>query len=331
MSEELRDLISQAADELNPEMDNQETVEELDTDPLAEDEDDLAEADIEIEDEDESEADDEDETKENLTGGEKYTVKVDGEKFEVTLEELKSGYQRQADYTREKQALKADIEQVESFKQQYAEQFTAIEELDAAWEENPVRVLSHFASNTENPTQAVAELIRDLAAENKLDSQFLAIFGITPEIQNEWRKEAELNQLRTVTQKTDTRRDKELQDTQMELEVQKAIAEYDRQIDDIIDNEGFDFNTKQRTAFRQDLAKYAAENELTNLKTAYKAFKFDEGQRNKKLAAKTVEKAKAKKATNVVSRSGSGEGTPMQDNSDLQSVIRAALKEATGN
>ena len=90
MSEELRDLISQAADELNPEMDNQETVEELDTDPLAEDEDDLAEADIEIEDEDESEADDEDETKENLTGGEKYTVKVDGEKFEVTLEELKS-------------------------------------------------------------------------------------------------------------------------------------------------------------------------------------------------------------------------------------------------
>lgn len=331
MSEELRDLISQAAVELNPETDNQEAVEELDTDPLAEDEDDLVEADIEIENEDESEADVEDETEEDSTGGEKYTVKVDGEKFEVTIDELKSGYQRQADYTREKQALKAEIEQVEQFKQQYAEQFTAIEELDAAWEENPVRVLSHFASNTENPTQAVAELIRDLAADNKLDSQFLAIFGITPEIQNEWRKEAELNQLRTVTQKTDTRREKELQDTQMELEVQKAIAEYDRQIDDIIDSEGFDFNTKQRTAFRQDLAKYAAENELTNLKTAYKAFKFDEGQRNKKLAAKTVEKAKAKKATNVVTRSGSGEGTPMQDNSDLNSVIRAALKEATGN
>jgi hypothetical protein len=329
MSEELRDLISQAAVELNPEMDNQEAVDELDTDPLAEDEDDLVEA--YVENEDESEAEVEDETEEESTDGEKYTVKVDGEKFEVTLEELKAGYQRQSDYTRDKQALKAEIEQVESFKEQYAEQFTAIEELDSAWEENPVRVLSHFASNTENPTQAVAELIRDLAADNKLDSQFLAIFGITPEIQNEWRKESELNQLRTVSQKTDTRREKELQDTQMELEVQKAIAEYDRQIDDIIDNEGFEFNTKQRTAFRQDLAKYAAENELTNLKTAYKAFKFDENQRNKKLAAKTVEKAKAKKATNVVSRSSSGEGTPMQDNSDLSSVIRAALKEATGN
>jgi hypothetical protein len=29
-----------------------------------------------------------------------YTVKVDGEEFEVTLDELRNGYQRQADYTR---------------------------------------------------------------------------------------------------------------------------------------------------------------------------------------------------------------------------------------
>ena len=34
------------------------------------------------------------------------SVKVNGEVLEVTLNELKSGYQRQADYTREKQALK---------------------------------------------------------------------------------------------------------------------------------------------------------------------------------------------------------------------------------
>ena len=327
MSDELRDIITQAAEDLAPEVVVEETVEDSEIDPLAEDEVDLEDEGTE----DSTEAEDADETEEKSTDGEKYTVKVDGEKFEVSLDELKSGYQRQADYTREKQALKAEIEQVEVVKQQYAEQFTAIEELDAAWEENPVRVLSHFASNTENPTQAVAELIRDLAAENKLDSQFLAIFGITPEIQEEWRKEAELNQLRTVSQKGNSRREQELADTQMELEVQKAIADYESQIDSIIDAEGFNFSAKQRAAFRQELASYAAENELTNLKTAYKAFKFDEGQRNKKLAAKTVEKAKAKKATNVVSRSGSGEGTPMKDNSDLNSVIRAALKEATGN
>ncbi len=35
----------------------------------------------------------------------KYTIKVDGEELEVGIEELKNGYQRQADYTRKSQAL----------------------------------------------------------------------------------------------------------------------------------------------------------------------------------------------------------------------------------
>jgi len=34
-----------------------------------------------------------------------YTVKIDGEEFEVTLDELRNGYQRQADYTRKSQSL----------------------------------------------------------------------------------------------------------------------------------------------------------------------------------------------------------------------------------
>ena len=34
-----------------------------------------------------------------------YTVKVDGEEVEVNLDELRNGYQRQADYTRKSQSL----------------------------------------------------------------------------------------------------------------------------------------------------------------------------------------------------------------------------------
>ena len=34
-----------------------------------------------------------------------YTIKVDGEEHEVTLDELRNGYQRQADYTRKSQSL----------------------------------------------------------------------------------------------------------------------------------------------------------------------------------------------------------------------------------
>ena len=42
------------------------------------------------------------------TDVEKYTIKVDGEDVEVTLEELLAGYSRTSDYTRKTQALAAD-------------------------------------------------------------------------------------------------------------------------------------------------------------------------------------------------------------------------------
>jgi hypothetical protein len=50
----------------------------------------------------------------------KYTVKVDGEELEVGIDELKNGYQRQADYTRKSQALaeqRKETEQIQSERQ----------------------------------------------------------------------------------------------------------------------------------------------------------------------------------------------------------------------
>ena len=44
----------------------------------------------------------------------KYTIKVDGEELEVGIEELKNGYQRQADYTRKSQALAEQRKETES-------------------------------------------------------------------------------------------------------------------------------------------------------------------------------------------------------------------------
>ena len=51
----------------------------------------------------------------------KYTIKVDGKEYEVGIDELKSGYQRQADYTRKSQALaeqRKETEQIQSERQQ---------------------------------------------------------------------------------------------------------------------------------------------------------------------------------------------------------------------
>lgn len=340
MSDELRNLIAGVTSELNPETpDNQEATPTQTVDEFLQDgEPEAEETDVETTEEVSEETDEEVEESEDVEAdedsedtGEKYTVKVDGEVLEVTLDELRNGYQRQADYTREKQALKAQVEEFEQVKTQYSEQLGALDELDAAWSENPVSVLSHFVSSTQNPTQAVALLIQDLAASNLLDSQFLDMFGITPDVRNEWAREKEIIQLRSQNQRGVSAQEEKYLAAQQELAIQQAIAEYDAQIDDIIEDENLNFNTKQRAEFRKGLAKYAAENDITNLKAAYKALKYEETQKQKALAQKTVAKAKAKKATNVVSRSGGGEGSTIQDNSDLNAVIRQAMKEATGN
>jgi hypothetical protein len=343
MSEDLRELISTAMTELNPEAQDTQTqmVDEealddsdyeteisSDDDTDAEDEPEASEESDEDVDGDEEEADED-----SADNTDRHTVKVNGEVLEVTLEELKAGYQRQADYTREKQALKKEIEEFEAVSGELIAAFEGVQALEETWEENPVTVLAQFAANTENPTHAVALLIKELAAENLLDRDFLDMFGVTPEVQRQWAQESRASQASQQQKATGSRREQELEAAQEELEVQRAIAEYDRQIDEILDENGLDFTVKQRAAFRQELAKYAAENELTNLKAAYKAFKYEETQKKKAVAAKTASKAKDKKAASVVTRSGAGASgaNPVQDNSDLTSVIMAAMKDTQAN
>jgi len=69
---------------------------EVETEEVSEEE----EASEEVETEDTGEEETEEETEDPS-----YTIKVDGEEYEVNLEELKAGYQRQSDYTRKSQAL----------------------------------------------------------------------------------------------------------------------------------------------------------------------------------------------------------------------------------
>jgi hypothetical protein len=260
---------------------------------------------------------------------EKLQVKVDGEVLEVTLNELKAGYQRQADYTRKAQALAAEKEQFEQTVTEFNDPLSTLNQLDSAWDENPVKVLAHFTANTNNPTHSVALLIKELAAANMLDSEFMEVFGITPDVRAAWSKESEYDNLRQRAVSTEKLASEKLQEAEYEKQVSAAIAEYDRQIDDILEDEGVDLTVSQRNAFRARLASYAHENELTNLKAAYKALKYEESQKKKAQAKKSVERAKQKKATSVVGRSSSGSkgAAPIEDNTDLNAVIRAAMRE----
>jgi hypothetical protein len=166
-----------------------------------------------------------------------------------------------------------------------------------------------------------------------LDRDFLEMFGVTSDVQRQWSSEVQSERAQREQRTVGSRREQELAEAQEELEIQRAIAEYDRQIDEILEDNGLDFTVKQRTAFRQELAKYAAENDLTNLKAAYKAFRFEEAQKKKASVARTAQKAGEKKAASVVARSGSSAegGTPVTDSSDLTSVVAAAMRDVQGN
>ena len=99
-----------------PTEDVEESTEETQDEPLEED---VLEEEAEEESEEESEEEelDEDESEEEP---EFYSVKVDGEELEVSLDELVKGYSRQSDYTRKTQELAGQRDEMTKLQQQWA-------------------------------------------------------------------------------------------------------------------------------------------------------------------------------------------------------------------
>ena len=91
-----------------------------DTEEAEEVEEEAPEEEGQAEEETEEEVEEEEETEIVAEEDLKYTIKVDGEEIEVGIDELKNGYQRQADYTRKSQALaeqRKETEQIQSERQ----------------------------------------------------------------------------------------------------------------------------------------------------------------------------------------------------------------------
>ena len=316
--------VNQEVEEVDGSEDTEVTVDDLIADLVENDEDDEEVAETE-----ESEEEVEEDKEADPSLDETYQVKVDGEVIDVTLKEALEGYQRQADYTRKAQALAAEKQQLESTIQEFSEVLGSMEQLDSAWDDNPVQVLAHFTANTENPTHAVALLIKELASANLLEQDFLDMFGITKEVKETWGQEAEVDNLRRKVSRTEQEQLKQQQALAYENEVQRAMSAYVKQVDEIVEAEGLKLTSAQREAFQQRLASYAFENEITNLKAAYKALKFEQSEKKKAAAVKTKERAKQKKAASVVGRSGASASgaSPVSDNSNLTDVIRQAMSE----
>jgi hypothetical protein len=332
-NQSLADIIQESLAAVEPEAKeapvNQKVAEEPEDSDEVTIDDLLADLDDDEEDAEAEEADDEEAEDEDPRLEETYQVKVDGEMVEVSLKEALAGYQRQADYTRKAQALASEREELVAAQSEFSETLTTLGALDEAWDENPVQVLAHFAANTDNPTMSLALLIKELASADMLEQEFLDMFGITKEIRQNWSKDSEVENLRRKVSKTEKETQTKAEEAAHEAEVAQAVAEYEAQIDEILDAEGLNLKPSQRDAFRTRLANYAYENELTNLKAAYKALKYEESQKKKQVVEKTKERVKQKKNASVVGRSGSGASgaQPVVDGTDLTEIIRQTMGE----
>ena len=108
-------------EEEKPESEEAQPAEEEESQPEEEDES------LEAEPEEEEEADEADEESEEPIEREEelFTVKVDGQDREVTLEELRNGYSRQSDYTRKTQQLAGERQQMAQLQQQCQQEMSA--------------------------------------------------------------------------------------------------------------------------------------------------------------------------------------------------------------
>ena len=101
----------------------EESVEET-QDELSEEEEGLEDPEVEEEDEEEEV---EEELEEESEEEDVYSVRVDGEDHEVTLDELLKGYSRQSDYTKKTQEVANQRAQIEQLANQYNSEVTQIQ------------------------------------------------------------------------------------------------------------------------------------------------------------------------------------------------------------
>ena len=104
------------------EEETQEVIDEVQEEEVSEEELEVGDSEDSLDSDEEMEETSEEEPEAKDEGGEYHSVKVDGEGYEVTLEELKKGYQLEQNYTKNKQALVEKEKEVDSIKASLTEE-----------------------------------------------------------------------------------------------------------------------------------------------------------------------------------------------------------------
>ena len=112
------------AEDAQPEVVEEQPTEETESEPIEEEE--VSEDEAEYSEEEDEEYEGTDNREEEGDDVEVYSVKVDGEEVEVSLEELVSGYHRQSDYTKKTQEIAEERKSIEDYRSQFEGQMTQL-------------------------------------------------------------------------------------------------------------------------------------------------------------------------------------------------------------
>lgn len=224
---------------------------------------------------------------------------------------VKEAVLRQADYTRKTQALAEERKSFDADRASTQQAVDYVANLQNAWQTNQAEVVSGFISSTEDPTLILSQVIVELAKLEKIDPKFLETFGITPEVQQKWAEESksssELASVKARLSKFEQEKATiEAQSTAKEQEA-ALIAEYESQWEQIKQTAGLALDPQGEAAAKLELLQYALDNEISNLKGAWKALQFEKSQNAKTTTDKKSLEVEAKKlATGVITAKSTG-------------------------
>ena len=246
---------------------------------------------------------------------------------------VKEAVLRQADYTRKTQALAEERKSFDAQRDAVASQVEYVENLTKAWQTNQAEVVSGFVASTEDPTLTISQVIVELAKTNKLDPQFLETFGITPEIQEKWvgdvKNQSELAEVKARLNKFEQDRSAQEAAANAKAQEENLISEYDNQWAQIKVANNLNFDATQEVEAKLELLKYALDNDITNLKTAYNALQYEKSKTASTSAKKAEVNAKKEATGAITAKSTGGSVVGNRQPGSIEDAAWAAFQELT--